>query len=66
MFGQLYTDQSKLDEAEEMYMRVLKGYEKALGVEHTSTLGTSITWAFSIHLRLRKVLFNRKMLSMEG
>jgi tetratricopeptide (TPR) repeat protein len=40
MFGSLYRHQGKLDEAEEMYMRALKGYEKALGVEHTSTLNT--------------------------
>jgi tetratricopeptide (TPR) repeat protein len=29
-----------LDEAEEMYMRALKGKEKALSVDHTSTLDT--------------------------
>jgi len=29
-----------LDEVEQMYMRALAGYEKALGPEHTSTLNT--------------------------
>jgi tetratricopeptide (TPR) repeat protein len=38
--GLLYVDQGKLDEAEKMYMRALKGYEKALGAEHISTLRT--------------------------
>ena len=35
--GNLYADQSKLVEAEKMYQRALKGYEKAWGPEHTST-----------------------------
>jgi len=39
-FGQLYADQDKLTEAEEMLHRALRGYEKALGAEHTSTLTT--------------------------
>ena len=30
----------RLKEAEAMYMRALKGYEKAWGAEHTSTLST--------------------------
>jgi tetratricopeptide (TPR) repeat protein len=38
--GVLYRHQGKLKEAEEMYMRALKGKEKALGVEHISTLFT--------------------------
>ncbi|KAH7111755.1 pfs domain-containing protein [Dendryphion nanum] len=38
--GILYTDQGKLDKAEEMYQRALRGYEKAWGPEHTSTLDT--------------------------
>ncbi|KAJ5195473.1 uncharacterized protein N7498_008911 [Penicillium cinerascens] len=36
--GNLYSDQGKLKEAEEMYQRVLAGREKALGPDHTSTL----------------------------
>jgi tetratricopeptide (TPR) repeat protein len=36
----LYADQSKLGEAEKMYQRALEGKEKALGLEHTSTLDT--------------------------
>jgi tetratricopeptide (TPR) repeat protein len=38
--GNLYHDQGKLGEAEKMYQRALQGYEKALGLEHTSTLDT--------------------------
>jgi tetratricopeptide (TPR) repeat protein len=33
-------DQGKLAEAEQMYVRALAGYEKALGADHTSTLST--------------------------
>ncbi|RYP25684.1 hypothetical protein DL766_006952 [Monosporascus sp. MC13-8B] len=36
----LYYNQGKLKEAEEMYQRALQGYEKALGPDHTSTLDT--------------------------
>ncbi|RYP56571.1 hypothetical protein DL771_011750 [Monosporascus sp. 5C6A] len=36
----LYSDQGKLKEAEEMYQRALQGKEKALGPDHTSTLDT--------------------------
>jgi len=38
--GNLYANQGKLVEAEQMYQRALQGKEKALGSEHTSTLGT--------------------------
>jgi hypothetical protein len=38
--GNLYSDQGKMAEAEEMYQRALVGYEKALGPDHTSTLST--------------------------
>jgi tetratricopeptide (TPR) repeat protein len=38
--GNLYSNQAKLKEAEEMYQRALAGYEKALGPDHTSTLDT--------------------------
>ncbi|GFF56548.1 putative Pfs, NB-ARC and TPR domain protein [Aspergillus udagawae] len=38
--GNLYKDQGKLKEAEEMYQQALAGYEKALGPDHTSTLDT--------------------------
>jgi tetratricopeptide (TPR) repeat protein len=38
--GNLYADQGKLAEAEQMYQRARQGKEKALGVEHTSTLRT--------------------------
>ncbi|KAF4486445.1 Nephrocystin-3 [Colletotrichum fructicola Nara gc5] len=39
-FGNLYSDQGRLKEAEAMYDRALQGYEKALGPDHTSTLDT--------------------------
>ena len=38
--GRLYRHQGKLKEAEEMYQQALKGREKALGLEHRSTLHT--------------------------
>ncbi|KAH8586144.1 hypothetical protein B0O99DRAFT_665869 [Bisporella sp. PMI_857] len=38
--GDLYFDQSKLAEAEAMYLRALEGKKKALGPDHTSTLST--------------------------
>ncbi|KAI1668000.1 Tetratricopeptide repeat [Pyrenophora tritici-repentis] len=38
LLGDLYTDQGKLGEAKQMYDRALRGYEEALGVDHTSTL----------------------------
>ena len=38
--GLLYADQGRLSDAEAMYERALRGYEKALGPEHTSTLST--------------------------
>ncbi len=38
--GFLYSDQGKMKEAEEMYLRALTGFEKAWGPEHTSTLDT--------------------------
>ncbi|KAF7139716.1 hypothetical protein CNMCM5793_007554 [Aspergillus hiratsukae] len=38
--GNLYRNQGKLKEAEEMYQRALAGYDKALGPDHTSTLNT--------------------------
>ncbi|KAK6063795.1 NB-ARC and TPR domain-containing protein [Seiridium cupressi] len=36
----LYSDQGKLQEAEEMYMRALRGYENAWGPDHASLLDT--------------------------
>ncbi|KAI0125291.1 hypothetical protein BJ170DRAFT_499040 [Xylariales sp. AK1849] len=38
--GNLYAEQGKLQEAEDMYLRALRGYEKAWGPDHTSTLDT--------------------------
>jgi tetratricopeptide (TPR) repeat protein len=38
--GILYWDQGKLAEAEQMYVRALTRYEKALGPDHPSTLDT--------------------------
>ncbi len=39
-FGDLYSDQGKMAEAEAMYLRALAGCEKAWGPNHTSTLYT--------------------------
>ncbi|KMK63757.1 hypothetical protein Y699_09530 [Aspergillus fumigatus Z5] len=36
--GDLYSNQGKLKEAEEMYQRALAGFKKALGPDHTFTL----------------------------
>ncbi|KAK4118476.1 TPR-like protein [Parathielavia appendiculata] len=38
--GNLFLYQGRLSDAEAMYERALRGYEKALGREHTSTLNT--------------------------
>ncbi|KAH8203664.1 hypothetical protein TruAng_002194 [Truncatella angustata] len=38
--GLLYADQCKMQEAEEIYLRALRGYENAWGPDHTSTLNT--------------------------
>jgi tetratricopeptide (TPR) repeat protein len=35
--GDLYKDQGKLQEAEEMYQRALAGYERVLGPDHSRT-----------------------------
>jgi tetratricopeptide (TPR) repeat protein len=40
MLGLLCANQGKLAEAEQMYERVLRGYEEALGPNHTLTLDT--------------------------
>jgi tetratricopeptide (TPR) repeat protein len=39
-FGSLYMNQAKMEEAEEMYIRALRGKEEAWGPKHTSTLDT--------------------------
>ena len=39
-FGAVYAEQTRLDDAEQMYNRALAGREKAWGSEHTSTLNT--------------------------
>lgn len=39
--GLLYSDQCKLDETEQMYLRALTGCEKALGRQHRSFLDTA-------------------------
>jgi hypothetical protein len=46
-----YTDQGKLAEAEEMYVRALGGFKKALGPEHTSTLETVISLGDLYHIQ---------------
>ena len=39
-FAALYRESDSNEEAEEMYKRILQGYEQAWGPEHTSTLNT--------------------------
>jgi tetratricopeptide (TPR) repeat protein len=39
-FGSTFKNQGRFNEAEKMYQRALQGYEKAWGLEHTSTLDT--------------------------
>ena len=38
--GSVYVDQGRLKEADEMYIRVLDGYEKTVGPSHISTFDT--------------------------
>ena len=38
--GMLYSDQGKMKEAEDMYLRALAGYEKTWGPEHKQALDT--------------------------
>ena len=40
MLGILYKDQGKTGDAEQMFIRALKGYENTLGTRHRSTLDT--------------------------
>jgi hypothetical protein len=40
--GNLYAKQGKAVEAEEMYMRALSGFKKALGTSHDRTLKVSV------------------------
>ena len=40
LLGNLYVEQGKLDEAEKMHKRALRGMEEALGPKHMSTLTT--------------------------
>jgi tetratricopeptide (TPR) repeat protein len=39
-FSNVFAMQGQYNEAEKMYQRALQGYEKARGLEHTSTLDT--------------------------
>ena len=40
MLNNLYSNQSKLSEAEEMYNQALEEKEKTIGCDHSSTLDT--------------------------
>lgn len=40
MLNNLYSDQGKLSEAEEMYNQALEEKEKTIGCDHSSTLDT--------------------------
>ena len=45
--GNLYTDQGKLAEAEQMYVRALQGYEEALG-NHVSSYSPALNTMFNL------------------
>jgi tetratricopeptide (TPR) repeat protein len=63
--GYLFKDQSKLALAEQMYKRALRGNEKALGAEHTSTLITvnnlGILYADQGKLALAEQMYERAL-----
>jgi len=40
-FGGVCLNQERFNEAEKMYLRALRGYEKAWGLDHTSTIRTA-------------------------
>ncbi|CAG7955633.1 unnamed protein product [Penicillium nalgiovense] len=67
--GTLYSDQGKLNEAEEMYQRALAGCEKALGPDHTSTLDTvnnlSILYASHGKLKDAEEMYQRALAGKE-
>jgi tetratricopeptide (TPR) repeat protein len=58
-------DQDKLDEAEKMFRQALEGKEKALGINHTSTLGTvnnlGLLYAGQGKLEEAKEMFRRAL-----
>jgi Flp pilus assembly protein TadD len=50
----LLRDKGDYDGAEVLYRRALEGYEKALGVEHPSTLGTVNNLAVLLNAKSRR------------
>ncbi|KAJ5195474.1 uncharacterized protein N7498_008912 [Penicillium cinerascens] len=67
--GNLYKDQGKLKEAEEMYQRALAGKEKALGPDHTSTLNTvnnlGLLYADQGKLKEAEEMYQRALAGLE-
>ena len=67
--GGLFNDQGKLAEAEQMYQQALAGYEKALGLDHTSTLQTVNNLGLLYHdqgkLAEAEQMFQRALASKE-
>jgi hypothetical protein len=57
--GNLYSDQGKLMEAEQMYERALRGYEKALGAEHISTVTIANKLKHLARFRMARDLGNK-------
>jgi len=68
-FGNFHQDQGRLKDAEMMFDRALAGYEKALGPEHTSTLGTvnnlGLLYADQGRLKDAEIMYNRALAGKE-
>ena len=54
--GDLYKDQGKMKEAEDMYLRALAGYEKTWGPEHKQALDTR--YNFGLLYKIRSMFGN--------
>jgi hypothetical protein len=54
LLGDLYTDQGKLVEAEQMYQRALQGYDKALGVENITTYIPALNTIWNLGLLFKE------------
>jgi len=68
-FGNFYHDQGRYIDAEMIYNRALAGFEKALGLEHTSTLITinniGILYKKQDRLKDAEIMYNRALASFE-
>ena len=68
--GDLYSDQGKLKEAEEMYQRALAGKEKALGSNHASTINTvnnlGVLYSYQGNLKEAEEMYQRALAGKES